>query len=100
MTTLDDLIAVKALIDTPDKWFRTNRLCKGSLIGASSQVSNNEHKRYIAMYEALVSEIPREFEGSLLAWEHWRETLHIDVMDLIDRAIAAREVRDEGARAS
>ena len=95
----ENLIAAKALIDTPEKWL------KGKLsdreercfcaYGAVASVTNYEAGEDIAMVEALRRALPHAFAPNprgildIAQFNDLPTTTHADVMAWFDRAIAA-----------
>jgi hypothetical protein len=98
MTLRDDLIAAKALIDTPEKW------CKGSyhnsgahdahcVIGAARAIAPYyAGNRQQLLLEAIAGSLPpRRRAKYLWQWNDAPSRSHSEVMALFDRAIAAAE---------
>lgn len=88
MSVRDDLIAAKALIDTPDKWQDREM----SVIQAVA-VATRGQEAYTRAKAALFAQIPREFVRSsvfdaLHAYDKSAPS-HAAVMALFDRAIEA-----------
>jgi hypothetical protein len=96
MTLRDDLIAAKALIDTPEKW------AKGSEVDTTegrrcAAVACNDFALAHSMFGRLQSALPsphRERAASLgvaaiFDFNDDPRTTHADIMALFDRAIAA-----------
>ena len=86
MRLKDDLIAAKALIDTPEKWGKGNgrvspqapRLC---VLGACRRDADVAH--------ALADALPNDWGGHLVhQFNDHPSTTHADIMALFDRAIA------------
>lgn len=91
MSLKDDLIAAKAVIDTPEKWGKgltRNNPC--SLEACWYVASPRERVRRDDMREALRSVIPDGYEG-VADFNDSPETTHADVMSMFDRAISAAE---------
>jgi|TARA_A100001391_G_C5082480_1_gene280241 hypothetical protein len=94
----DDLVAAKALIDTPEKWGKGNGsflfACVPShqncALTACCRVSIDAGREddYAPMYSALMASLPDGVE-TVWAFNDDRKTTHADVMALFDRAIAA-----------
>lgn len=87
MSTRDDLIAAKALIDTPEKW------CKGTMQIVRSVPPYNSYCavgacRSFAASDALTEELPEGFY-MLSVYNDHPTTTHADVLALFDRAIAS-----------
>lgn len=105
MTLKTDLIAAKALIDTPEKWgrgeksfvARTGPTC---IAGACARTSGGWiGGRYKTMWDALSAKLsakkyPREYGqhgGDLVTFNDDPNTTHTQIMRLFDRAINAAE---------
>jgi hypothetical protein len=107
MSVRENLIAAKALIDTPEKWgkpqntFYSKGERPGSLImsamGAIYEVSKYPGSPgYEALYVALDGAVPEHFHlrpavGPTRQYNDHPTTTHADIMALFDRAIAAAE---------
>lgn len=95
MSLKEDLIAAKALIDTPEKWtknyFRTDNGCYCA-VGAMDAATRPDptFDRGDAAHAALRASLP-EGEKSITGFNDRSSTTHADVMALFDRAIAATE---------
>lgn len=105
MSLKDDLIAAKALIDTPDKWckrhghmtrrkwlfFEQHSYCTiGAISVAPDGLMNPFRPAYDKMHEALERALPPGFENRfLVAFNDAEVTTHADIMALFDRAIEA-----------
>jgi hypothetical protein len=100
----DDLIAAKALIDTPEKWRKDDHLHAGSCcaVVAVNRVSGTEGvwadgARPSAMRAALFDHLPDEWREKPVFniairigdFNDHPDTTHADVMALFDRAIAS-----------
>ena len=98
----ENLIAAKALIDTPEKWGKgygitppTNCLCAES---ACAEAAGSLQLLKMLSWEALEAALPepwrtRSIEEDMAA-HHFNDhpdTTHADIMALFDRAIAAQE---------
>lgn len=90
----EDLIAAKALIDTPEKWtknyFRTDGGCYCA-VGAITQVTTipgHFSDRADAACVALRDCLSEEERGSITGFNDLTTTTHDDIMALFDRAIA------------
>lgn len=94
MSVKDDLIAAKALIDTPEKW------CKGIHKGQNCTMwavgdATRQHSggmRWLDCEVALSRAVPKSFVGPsgvhpIVAFNDAEETSHADIMALFDRAI-------------
>jgi hypothetical protein len=103
MTVRDDLIAARALIDTPEKWGKGDGgyngpekplLCAYGACGAVAQ----KHGSFIALTAALDRALPDEMPEGLDPYDGLEtpafnddpDTTHADIMALFDRAIAAQ----------
>lgn len=94
MSTLrEDLIAAKALIDTPEKWgkgeFEPRPGCYCA-VGAIWKVTDGEGTRYVAPVFALWKVLPGDWTNAA-GYNDDPETTHADIMALFDRAIATAE---------
>lgn len=99
-TTLrDDLIAARALIDTPEKWCKgrwkdsTGRHCAfGALVATLTPISgpevDNGDERKHACISALDAHAP---SGGFIDFNDHPDTTHPEIMALFDRAIASAE---------
>lgn len=99
-TLKDDLIAAKALIDTPEKWGKGNgtflfgqvpshQNCAMTACGRVA-VDAGRDDDYPPMHAALNSALPSEFR-SVWSFNDAIKTTHADIMALFDRAIAAAD---------
>ncbi|HYD06522.1 MAG TPA: hypothetical protein VEC60_12395 [Reyranella sp.] len=92
----DDLIAARALIDTPEKWG------KGSDISPANgrycaAVACNDFRSPAAMFDLLFEALPERFQqrgglirvGAVFDFNDHPTTTHADVLALFDRAIQA-----------
>jgi hypothetical protein len=101
MSVKDDLIAARALIDTPEKWQQAPRG-----MGRRNPHTHNIVESLILatagapyaafpLVDALCAALPERFAGDDEHALHWFEaanaTTHADVMALFDRAIEAAE---------
>lgn len=106
MTLREDLVAAKALIDTPEKW------CKGSdwrganiytstasyappaairlQMCARSAAQTIDCKRHSGVHVALIAALPDGWR-SVAEFNDERRTTHADIMALFQRAIDACE---------
>jgi hypothetical protein len=92
MSLKSDLIAAKALIDTPEKW-RKHSFGEGSgpfcAMGAARKVAGDIYEaRFDAMRLALMAKLPWGYT-SVSRWNDRKARTHGQVMKLFDRAIAA-----------
>jgi len=92
----DNLIAARALIDTPEKWVKGNYLRGGCLcaLGAARLAcfgvvhgDDVDDRNPVAI--ALKQQLSAEWHGSVDDFNDDRDTTHADIMVLFDRAIAA-----------
>ena len=96
MTLHDDLVAAKALIDSPSKWtkgaFRTSAGCYcayGAVIYSLPQ-DDDYSARELDAADTLQAALPSRFSTlSISMFNDRRATTHADIMALFDRAIAA-----------
>lgn len=97
MSVRDDLIAARALIDTPAKWgkgdFR-DCLCLADAVQSitvpkGSLESVEEVQRHAALRGALLKALPSGEYDYLYQFNDAQATTHADVMALFDRAIEA-----------
>lgn len=88
MTVRDDLIAAKALIDTPEKWCQgTATAGYGARLCAIRAAGGARYRNKDAV-AALKAALPIG-EKSLPRFNDSPDTTHADVMALFDRAIEA-----------
>lgn len=95
MTLRDDLIAAKALIDTPSRWFKGNYV---SVAGCMCALGACRQQMYGSPFggmgdtnplaQALANALPSG-RWSVSDYNDDPETTHADIMALFDRAIAA-----------
>lgn len=108
MALRDDLIAAKALIDTPEKWSHgtalsyqdgNTRICAWI---ALHRAINTTGGRLMAVYDAIYSALPVWWhiraafrdevrDAWIIRFNDHRSTKHADIMALFDRAIKAAE---------
>jgi len=81
----ENLIAAKALLDTPEKWDSMG------IIGAINSVAGSGSASYFDVRKALMKELDRGRATSLIMFNSARQTKHKDIMGLFDRAIAAQD---------
>lgn len=93
MTLRDDLVATRALIDSPEKWLK-EELSNGRggfcIIGALTEIN----APWRETKAALVAALPAAWnhgQYSLVPFNNARTTTHADIMALFDRAIKAAE---------
>lgn len=94
MTLKNDLIAAKALIDTPEKWgkgsFDLGRGCYCAL-GALGVAQNGRPWGFTDLAaQHLIKSLPKGW-ASVACFNDDFHTTHADVMALFDRAIEAAE---------
>lgn len=99
-TTLrDDLVAAKALIDTPEKWIKGTFASKGCWCAMGAVISvvcddgRYAFEREVAAVRALAEEVPDRFGRNVPFYNDAKTTTHADIMALFDRAIAATSVQ-------
>lgn len=88
MTLRDDLIAAKALIDTPEKW--TEYYDVHDAIWSVVKAGPDHNARLLRCIDALAEFLPPRFKHPGRYGQH-RTTTHADIMALFDRAIEAAE---------
>lgn len=98
MTLQSDLIAARALIDTPEKWARGDKngrlrpetFCAMTALGVPCEPDS---KRFDAARDALIAQLPEGFEGNpqfpVVSYNDSDTTTHADILALFDRAIKA-----------
>lgn len=101
MNTLrDDLIAARALIDTPEKWCKeVNRYEKNGVVISRCAIeavsaSTADNHAFHAARVALIDAMPRAPTGTfdmVSVYNDRAATTHADIMALFDRAINACE---------
>ena len=95
MSVRDDLIAAKALIDTPDKWGKGDQVSSQENVNCAmlAIVACNDDGAIWDAINILKGQIPADCAGcdsaSLSTYNDAPETTHADVMAWFDRAIAA-----------
>lgn len=95
MTVRDNLIAAKALIDTPEKWAKAGDV-KPSNGRYCAAVACNEFKGALDMFAALRAAFPQEYVGrggyvmEIFDFNDLPTTTHADIIALFDRAITAQ----------
>lgn len=92
----ENLIAARALIDTPEKWVKDAHEKDGCYcaMGAIGAVLPRNYHGWVsdtAQYRALAAAVPAEFHGNVPNFNDHPATTHADIMALFDRAIAAQE---------
>ena len=93
MTLKSDLIAAKALIDTPEKWMKggfwdEKRTCF-CVAGALRETETKLGEFRRDMWRLVIEALPEWAAGYIPDFNDAPETTHADVMALFDRAIAA-----------
>jgi hypothetical protein len=95
-TVKENLIAAKALIDTPEKWGKggyrdpfTGRLCAYGALGVAERGDARNYSEALA-YRLRVA-VPDRFHGRVAEYNDHPDTTHADIMALFDRAIAAQD---------
>jgi hypothetical protein len=106
MSLKDDLIAARALIDTPEKWikgirhtterqwlfFERHRYCAVGAIstGQDGCLDHRPFREFLRLQDALEAALPPDFSRSYIwAFNDHPATTHNDVLALFDRAIEA-----------
>lgn len=102
MSVRDNLIAARALIDTPKKWVKSDSEateCRCAAL-ACEKYTRSSHQSTLEMYdmwEALYHELPSSFHTDpdehgvcIGRYNDSPATTHADIMALFDRAIAAQ----------
>ncbi len=93
-TVKENLIAAKALIDTPEKWIKgglrsADCFCAMGAVGhirtKGGWISETDE------YQALADAVPDVFQRSVPNFNDDATTTHDDIMALFDRAIAAAD---------
>ncbi len=91
-TVRENLIAAKALIDTPEKWgkgaYEPSPGCF-CILGALFEASGRQ-TAYGAPYDAIERQLPWGNKSGIVKFNDAPETTHADIMALFDRAIAAQ----------
>lgn len=104
MSVKDDLIAARALIDTPEKWGRITRFDiaegKVSANAAIKMVAENDYLKHSPIFAERYREMHRMIERVapaldspfvLATYNNDPDTTHADILALFDRAIEAAE---------
>lgn len=98
MTIRDDLIAAKALIDTPEKWGKGSDRSQPCALQALRSVEGGTNylslRGYLALCYAIPEESPYRHFGHpahpfVGGYNDDPSTTHADIMALFDRAIVA-----------
>lgn len=93
MTLRNDLIAARALIDTPEKWCKGIHPTRKCAMYAVEAVTGNGD-RFAACGDALGNAIPtsklKDCGHSVVLFNDAPFTTHADIMALFDRAITAQ----------
>lgn len=99
MTTLEQLRAARAVIDTPDKWGQrvSPRHFTGTCaINAVTFAERGCAERPIhAAWDALIRALGTRTVEGVFDWNDAPERTHADVMALYDRAIANEEAQEQ-----
>jgi hypothetical protein len=100
-TVRENLIAAKALIDTPEKWGKGDGMsqpvgchCAESACAAVASDFNKRERLWTALGLALPGDWKRKFEKEEVSTHHFNDhpdTTHADIMALFDRAISAAQ---------
>jgi hypothetical protein len=94
-TVKENLIAAKALIDTPEKWIKGSFHKAGCFcaVGALGMASNGNPENWgYDEREALLRALPVDAVAySVALFNDDPDTTHADIMALFDRAIAAQD---------
>lgn len=95
---LDDLIAARALIDTPEKWQKHryhsddgNRHCSMGAVFCVTTDYRREEACRLALARAVPASSPHFSIGTPYHFNDAPETTHADIMAMYDRAIATRK---------
>ena len=95
MSLRDDLIATKALIDTPDKWAKNptqfSKRKPGMCIVEAVRNATSSTTDHIDCHAQLTKALRRTGYSSLTMFNDARTVTHADIMALFDRAIKAAE---------
>lgn len=103
-TLRDDLIAAKALIDTPEKWGKGNYLnaagclcalgaVRKAIYGSPYGGAKGDWVGDLNPAANMLADMLPEGEWSVSDFNDKPATLHPDIMAMFDRAIAAAEVQ-------
>lgn len=103
MSVRDDLIAAKALIDTPEKWCKNKPAWNGQKCAEAAVATATAGHDYRPSLAALCKALPPAFmgagnavyaftNGAISRFNDSPSTSHADIMALFDRAIAAAPV--------
>ena len=102
----ENLIAAKALIDTPDKWIKSASQateCRCAALACEKLAMETDDsglnwEDVVDMWIALYASLPKEFQNepddegvAIGRFNDHPATTHNDIMDLFDRAIAAQD---------
>lgn len=92
-TVKDNLIAAKALIDSPEKWGKGWPVAGGAMCIYMATTTSTEETADCGEAEDALRSVCVERVGHdrLSHFNDAPETTHADVMDLFDRAIAAQD---------
>lgn len=99
-TLRDDLIAAKALIATPETWWRGDTRsygpgCECAATACQAATHTVTGERVFAMTRALEAAMPPSWTGyrSIIDFNDSPYTSHAEILATFDRAIAAAEVQ-------
>lgn len=93
MSLRDDLIAARALIDTPRRWRKDGNLAQGRMCVVNAIIEAAGATQSYPCEAAICEELGHDFiSRELIAnFNDNPRTTHADIMALFDRAIAAAE---------
>ncbi len=94
MSVKENLIAARALIDTPEKWGKGDDLANGGscVMLACSHVGRGPSLAFEDMRSALIKALPAGaplIGPAVVRFNDHPDTTHADIMALFDRAITA-----------
>lgn len=98
MSLKDDLIAAKALIDTPEKWIKGSfcvngcRCALGAIFTVSAIDGEWSEAKEHQLIEAVSDSLPEPWKANLISFNDHPDTSHADIMALFDRAINAADM--------
>lgn len=101
-TVKENLIAAKALIDTPEKWcpngpasYNNGVMARCVYIAVGEVCEHSVGGVFAALYRALPwwfrLSAPRWDQRAIIRFNDRKRTTHADIMALFDRAIAAQD---------
>lgn len=92
----EDLIAAKALIDTPEKWGKGSPRRPAGCLCAMDALTKGVYRRFgfnrFSAAESVLKANLKRGAKHIAQFNDWPSTTHADIMALFDRAIAAAEV--------